>query len=298
MRKVILLLTTFLFILSLSGCSKSNVILEGNVFESFKNTTLQGMEIVVDGKKTKTDESGHFKIEDLKKGSIEIIIAGSDKFEDFKDKLILDEGINRRDFFLEAKHPLNIPASEIIEPNSYAYTIFIGLNPNEPLVEAEVKSSKLDSALSIKGKEYDKNGNISSLEVIQIGPNAWIKDEYGNWNTLQSPGESVFRINSIFNEKYYPALNFFRDPDIVFKDTGEEVIIDNIKTRKFSISYKESDSGFVDNLEIFVIEEGEDKGIIKKIISNSSMRSMYPYIEINLSKFNEDLGIMPPAITQ
>ncbi len=34
---------------------------------------------------------------------------------------------------------------------------------------------------------------------------------------IQNPGESIFRINSIFYEKYYPASIFFKDPNISYK---------------------------------------------------------------------------------
>ncbi len=298
MRKFFLCLIVFFFISSLSSCKRSNVILEGNVFESFKSTPLPKMEVLLNGKKAKTDENGHFKVEGLKKGAVEIVIKGSNRYEDFKDRLVLDEGTNRRDFLLEAKHPLNIPVSEIVEPNSFAYSIFIGLSPDKPLAIAEVESSKSEPALHIKGKEYDEKGNVSEIEVIQVGTNFWIRDKYGNWNAIQNPGESIFRINSIFYEKYYPASIFFKDPNISYKDTGKEIIIDNVKTHKFLLTLKEIETGFIDNLEIFVIKEGKNKGRVKKIISNAPMRSMYPYVSIILSKFDEDLRIMPPAITQ
>lgn len=285
--------------LGISNCKKEDVILEGNVLESYKNTPLSKIKVNISNKRAETDESGHFKIEGLKKGVVEINLQDpAGKYEEFKDKLVLDIGVNYRDFFLDAKHPLNIPTSDIIEPTSYAYNIFIGLSPDKPLATADVEVSSLESALHIVGKEFDPSGKISDIEIIQIGTTFWVRDKYGTWNILQNPGESVFRINSIFNEKYTPAINFYRNPDITYEDAKEEIAINGVKTHKFLATFKEEESGFVDNLEIYVITEGKNKGRIMRIISSSPMHSMYPYVQITLSKHDEDIVIQPPIITQ
>lgn len=299
MRKSIILGFIIIFVsLSIYGCKNESAILEGNVLESFRSTPITDIEVYANGKVAKTNEMGHFQIKGLKKGTIEVTIKDSDKYEEFKDKLVLDAGVNLRDFMLEAKHPLNISASEIPELTSFAYEIFIGLNKDKPLAIANVETSPVEPALHIVGKEYDSSGKTTNIEVIQIGTTFWVADNYGNWNIIQNPGESVFRINSIFNEKYTPATNFYRDPNITYEDTKEEIVIDGVNTHKFIATVKDIESGFIDNLEIYVITEGKNKGNIKRIISSSPMHSMYPYVEITLSKLNETLSIQPPIITK
>ncbi len=299
MRKSIILGFIIIFVsLSIYGCKNESAILEGNVLESFRSTPITDIEVYANGKVAKTNEMGHFQIKGLKKGTIEVTIKDSDKYEEFKDKLVLDAGVNLRDFMLEAKHPLNITASEIPELTSFAYEIFIGLNKDKPLAIANVETSPVEPALHIVGKEYDSSGKATNIEFIQIGTTFWVADNYGNWNIIQNPGESVFRINSIFNEKYTSATNFYRDPNITYEDTKEEIGIDGVNTHKFIATVKDIESGFIDNLEIYVITEGKNKGNIKRIISSSPMHSMYPYVEITLSKLNETLSIQPPIITK
>lgn len=280
------------------GCKNESAILEGNVLESFRSTPISDIKVYANGKVAKTNEMGHFQMKGLKKGTVEVTIKDSDKYEEFKDKLVLDAGVNLRDFMLEAKHPLNIPTSEIPELTSFAYEIFIGLNKEKPLAIANVETSPAEPALHIVGKEYDASGKATNIEVIQIGTTFWVADNYSNWNIIQNPGESVFRINSVFSEKYTSATNFYRDPYITYEDTKEEVVIDGVKTRKFTATVNEGESGFKDNLEIYVITEGANKGNIKRIISFSPMHSMYPYVKITLSKLNETLSIQPPIITK
>lgn len=299
MKKFIILGLVIIFVsLNIYSCKNESATLEGNVLESFRSTPIPNIKVYADGKVTKTNEMGHFQIKGLKKGTVEVTIKDSDKYEEFNDKLVLDAGVNLRDFMLEAKHPLNIPASEIPELTSFAYEIFIGLNKDKPLAIANVETSPAEPALHIVGKEYDASGKATNIEVIQIGITYWVADNYGNWNIIQNPGESVFRINSVFNEKYTSAVNFYKDPNITYKDTEEEVVIDGVKTRKFTATVNEGESGFIDNLEIYVITEGANKGNIKRIISFSPMHSMYPYVEITLSKLNETISIEPPIITK
>jgi hypothetical protein len=159
----------------------------------------------------------------------------------------------------------------------------------------------MDSALRIIGKEYsfeNNKVNETDIELVQIGLSIWVKDKYGFWNMVDNSGESLFRIHKIFTEKYDIASNFYKNPEIDYKMTNIFEVIDGVKTRRFDVVYKEKESDFIDKLQISVISEGEYIGAVKTIISNSEMRSIYPYVKIVLSKYNEDLKIEPPSITK
>ena len=301
MKKIINLLLVLIFMLSFVSCQKNNISLEGYVYEMFKNTPMQNIEINVDGIITKTDSKGYYKIGKLDKNRLTVKIEGTDRFNEFTDNLVLDQGKNIRDFVIEAKNPYNITEDDIYIPYYYHYSINIGLNPEKITATAQVDSSPMDSALRIVGKEYSYENNKiteTDIELVQIGLSIWVKDKYGFWNMADNSGESLFRIHKIFTEKYDIASNFYKNPEIEYKATDIFELIDGLKTRRFDAVYKEKESDFTDNLQIFVISEGEYIGAVKMIISDSKMRSIYPYVKIVLSKYNEDLKIEPPSITK
>ena len=301
MKKIINLFLVSLFLFSFISCQKKTISLEGHVYEMFKNTPMQNIELNIDGNITKTDKVGYYKISKLNKNRLTVKIEKTDRYNEFTDNLVLDQNKNIRDFVIEAKNPFNIPEDDIYIPYFYHYSINIGLSPDKITTIAEVDTSPMDSALRIIGKEYsfeNNKTNETDIELVQIGLSTWVKDKDGFWNMIDNSGESLFRINTIFNEKYDIASNFYKNPEIEYKETEIFEVIDGLKTRRYDAVYIEKESQFVDNLGIYIISEGEYIGAIKKIISNSKMRSAYPYVEIVLSKYNEDLKIEPPSITK
>jgi len=280
------------------GCSSSYQI-QGYVYENYSGEPLPNIPIVFNSSiQTTTNQKGAYSVDGINTSPVHVEIEGGKRWNFFQDDVLLDKGMNHRDFFLESIHPLGFLESEIEEPYSLVYRIEIGNSEEEILQSAVVESIPMELSVHIKGYEIGLDQKKSPIEIVQIGMTGWSLDSYGNWNETIDPGDSLIRFDLAFQDEMMIIDTFYKDLSIAYTDLEETVVIDDIKTRVFEIEYKEEESGFTRNMTAYIIEEGPFRGNIKKLISYHPQKSQYQYVIIHIESYNEIESIFPPVITK
>ncbi|HXK51140.1 MAG TPA: hypothetical protein PLE09_01120 [Caldisericia bacterium] len=291
-------LSLFCFLFLFVGCSTSYQI-QGYVYESYQGNPLPNIPIVFDSNiEVTTNAEGAYSISSIKQNPVHVEIEGGKRWKHFQDDLLLDKGVNYRDFFLESLHPLGMLESEINEPYTIRYRIDIGNSEEDILQSAEVESIPVEQSVHIKGYEIGLDGKRSDIEIIQIGLTGWSRDVYGNWNETIDPGYSMIRFDQVFQEEMDIASSFYKDQQTQYEDTGETVQIGDEQTRLYNVEYKEEESGFTRSMKVYVLQEGPWKGQIKKIVSYHPQKSNHQYCIILIDSYNEVEAIFPPVITK
>ncbi len=292
------LLLLLLFFSVCMGCSSSYQI-QGYVYENYSGEPLPNIPIVFNSSiQTTTNQKGAYSVDGINTSPVHVEIEGGKRWNFFQDDVLLDKGMNHRDFFLESIHPLGFLESEIEEPYSLVYRIEIGNSEEEILQSAVVESIPMELSVHIKGYEIGLDQKKSPIEIVQIGMTGWSLDSYGNWNETIDPGDSLIRFDLAFQDEMMIIDTFYKDLSIAYTDLEETVVIDDIKTRVFEIEYKEEESGFTRNMTAYIIEEGPFRGNIKKLISYHPQKSQYQYVIIHIESYNEIESIFPPVITK
>lgn len=281
-----------------SGCATTYQI-QGYVYESYNGEPLQDIPIVFNASvKTTTNHEGAYSIEGIDTSPVHVEIDGGKRWRFFQDDVLLDKGINYRDFFLESLHPLGILETEIIEPYSIQYRIEIGNSEDDILQSAVVESIPSEQSVYIKGYEIGLDQKKSPIEIVQIGLTGWSLDAYGNWNETIDPGYSMIRFDLVYQDEMLIADSFYKDLQTTYTDTQKTDVVEGVKTRLFDIEYKEEESGFTRNMTLYLIEEGPFKGCVKKLVSYHPQKSQYQYVVVYVESYNEIETILPPIITK
>lgn len=269
------------------------------MYESYQGNPLPNISIVFDSDmEVTTNAEGAYSISGIKSQQVHVEIEGGKRWKHFQDDLLLDKGVNYRDYFLESLHPLGMLESEINDPYTIQYRIDIGNSEEDILQSAEVESIPVEQSVHIKGYEIGLDGKRSDIEIVQIGLTGWSRDVYGNWNETIDPGYSMIRFDQVFQEEMDIAGSFYKDQQIHYEDTEEIVQIGDEVTRLYNVEYKEEESGFTRSMKVYVLQEGPWKGQVKKIVSFHPQKSNHKYCIILIDSYNEVEAILPPVITK
>jgi len=294
------LITVFLLAGVISCHFQRSYTLEGYVYESFSKTPLPGITIQCANLSAITNKDGFFRINPLAEKKVPILVGKHKNYTDLTDTLLLDQKVNHRDFILTAKHPMNIDLSEYKEPFSYAFSYHSAENKSLPNSIYNGFVIPIDESISITGKFMDQNKQWQSMEVIQIGFSFFEKDEYSNWNETSKPNTQALQFQSETGNMIKTAYHFFENPVLTYTMETGTFIVEGIKTTLFRVK-DANDKGTGKQYEVYIVQEGENKGQVKKIISITSSTHNSPKsssISLILRRWNEEFIIAPPQITQ
>jgi len=289
-------LFAFLCLFSISCLFHRKHTIQGYVYEAFNKSPVSGIEVKADTQVVLTNKDGFYQISGIRLSKVPVVVGDHKRFEDLIDTLILDSGQNFRDFILNAKHPLNIDFKEYMEPSSYHCQITVGVNEKIPQFFAKADMVPIDESMKITGMYFDDKKQIKPFEMVQIGITYWEKDSYNNWNETIKPDGKVTQYPSLLRDMLKKCYHFFEDPQLKYSLDPKEFTIEGQKTSLFYIQGIGTENSSI-HYEVYVIKEGANVGQIKKIIRRVGTDSN-TMLAVILNRWNEDIKIEPPLITQ
>lgn len=290
MKKIVTFSFLSLMLFTLFSCT-TNRIMQGYVYESYNKSPVANVTIQVDNQNVITNQKGSYSIQVGKTKKVKVLIQDK-RFEEFNDWVVIPDKINYRDFILDAAHPLGLKTEDFQIPTAYSYQLRMGTSENSLQFIGTVDSDLIDESMRINGKKYDAKQKVISIQSIKIGLSGFETDELGFWNMFEVPTDFQLKLSSKENYLTKLAYHFFEDTMYTYKMAEKPVMIDNIPCMQFSVT----ESGSNITTEVFLIQDGPEKGLVKRMIQNDKVNK--EYIMITFMAFHVEVPIVPPEIIE
>ena len=89
-------------------------------------------------------------------------------------------------------------------------------------------------------------------------------------------------------------ISLFRNcpPENLFRERGDLNTVLQIPCIQFSVT----DSGSKNTTEVFLIQEGPEKGLVKRVVQNDTVKK--EYVMITFKAYQVEVPIVPPEIIE
>lgn len=290
MKKITLLVLVCIITVNLAGCNRQKTML-GYVYESYAKSPISGITIQVDDQQITTDSKGAYSIELEKTNKVNVTIQ-SEKYVTFQDWVVVPDIKNYRDFILDAAHPFGIKADEFQIPTEYSYEIRQGVSETKLQFIGTVDSIVVDESMRITGKQYNPDGKLVPVQSIKIGLSGFETDELGYWNMYEVPTDLQLKLSAKESFLTDLAYYFYADPEYTYEKKQDTVNIGKTSCVQFMVTEKVTKKGY----DIFLIQDGPEKGLVKRIVQND--QADQEYTMITFTAYYVEKIIEPPVITE
>ncbi len=290
MKNILKFATLCFLFMVLSGCVK-NRMMQGYVYESYNRSPVAGVLIQVNEQTITTDKEGFYQIQVGQENKVKVVIQDK-RFEEFNDWVIIPEAKNYRDFILDAAHPLGIKTENFVIPTAYSYQLRMGKSETSLQFIGSVDSVTMDEAMRIVGKQYDTNNQLVSVKSIKLGLSGFETDSLGFWNMFEVPTDLQLKVSAKESYLLKVAYNFYKDTAYTYEISKISVTISDAICIQFIVTEKAS--GKV--IEVFMVQNGPEKGLVKQILQNDTDKK--DYAMITFKAYNVEEPIVPPEITE
>lgn len=289
MKKLVLSISCFL-IITAAGCVNTRI-MQGYIYESYDKSPVPGITIQIEDQRVTTNSKGAYSIQLGKANKVKVTIQ-DEKFVEFQDWVVIPEIKNYRDFILDAAHPFGIKAEEFRVPAEYTYDVRQGISETKLQFIGTVDSIVVDESMRISGKQYNEKGDLIPVQSIKIGLSGFETDDLGYWNMYEVPTDLQLKLTAKESFLTELAYYFHANPAYAYEKKEETVTIGKTVCVKFLVTEKSTKKMY----EVFLVQDGTEKGLVKRIIQNDPVDQEYTMITFN-SYYVEEV-IEPPVITE